>query len=194
MAEIQFENVDSILEAFKDLQDPRSHINRRHLLGDLIVISVMAVIAGADGPTAIGTWAENNREWLKKHLALPNSIPSHDTFDRLLRALKPAAFQSCFESWIARVSPAHDASDPKHVAIDGKALRRSHNWSKGLGPLFLVSAWAVDAGVSLGQLATEEKGPSGNFVGLVEFSPKENHHARQRPLPADSRARFPMDR
>ncbi|TWU29140.1 ISAs1 family transposase [Novipirellula artificiosorum] len=157
MAEIQFDNVDSILEEFKDLEDPRSPINRRHPLGDLIVISIVAVIAGADGPTAIGTWAENNREWLEKQLTLPNGIPSHDTFDRLLRALKPTAFQSCFETWIVRVLPTDDSSDPKQIAIDGKALRRSHDRSKGLGPLFLVSAWAVDAGVSLGQLATEEK-------------------------------------
>lgn len=157
MTDIQFDNVDSILDEFRDLEDPRSHINRRHLLGDLIVISIMAVIAGADGPTAIGTWAENNEAWLRKHLKLPHGIPSHDTFDRLLAALKPAAFQTCFETWIARVVPSDDKPDLKQVAVDGKALRRSHDRGKGLGPLFLVSAWAVDRGISLGQLATEEK-------------------------------------
>ena len=157
MTDIQFDNVDSILDEFRDLEDPRSHINRRHLLGDLIVISIMAVIAGADGPTAIGTWAENNEAWLRKHLTLPHGIPSHDTFDRLLAALKPSAFQTCFETWIARVVPSDHKPDLKQVAIDGKALRRSHDRGKGLGPLFLVSAWAVDRGISLGQLATEEK-------------------------------------
>lgn len=157
MTDIQFDNVDSILDEFRDLEDPRSDINRRHLLGDLIVISIMAVIAGADGPTAIGTWADNNEAWLRKHLKLPNGVPSHDTFDRLLAALKPAAFQTCFETWIARVVPSDDKPDLKQVAIDGKALRRSHDRAKGLGPLFLVSAWAVDRGISLGQLATEEK-------------------------------------
>lgn len=157
MTDIQFDNVDSILDEFRDLEDPRSHINRRHLLGDLIVISIMAVIAGADGPTAIGTWAANNEAWLRKHLKLPHGIPSHDTFDRLLAVLKPAAFQTCFETWIARVVPSDDKPDLKQVAIDGKALRRSHDRGKGLGPLFLVSAWAVDRGISLGQLATEEK-------------------------------------
>jgi len=157
MADIQFDNVDSILDEFRDLKDPRSHVNRRHLLGDLIVICIMAVVAGADGPNAIGTWAENNEDWLNKRLKLPHGIPSHDTIGRLLATLKPSAFQSCFESWIAKVSSLDDASDLNQIAIDGKVLRRSHDRRKGLGPLWLVSAWAVDRGISLGQLATDEK-------------------------------------
>ena len=151
------QDVDGILEQFQDLQDPRSTINRRHLLGDLIVICIMAVIAGADGPLAIGTWAETNQAWLKKRLSLPHGIPSHDTIGRLLAALSPGVFQSCFESWIAAVSATGDVVDLRQIAIDGKVLRRSHDRSKGLGPLWLVSAWAVDRGVSLGQLATDEK-------------------------------------
>lgn len=157
MADIQFDNVDSILDEFRDLKDPRSHVNRRHLLGDLIVICIMAVVAGADGPHAIGTWAENNEDWLKKRLKLPHGIPSHDTIGRLLATLKPSAFQSCFESWIANIFAHDDDSDLNQIAIDGKVLRRSHDRRKGLGPLWLVSAWAVDRGISLGQLATDEK-------------------------------------
>lgn len=157
MSEIQFDNVDSILTSFKDLKDPRSHINRRHLFGDLLVICIMAVIAGADGPEAIGTWAENNHEWLKKHLQLPSGIPSHDTLGRLLAALKPLLFQSCFHTWIAAVAPLDESKDTNQIAIDGKVLRRSHDRSKGLGPLWLVSAWAVDRTMTLGQLATDEK-------------------------------------
>jgi len=152
-----FDDVDSILQEFGELDDPRSTINRHHLLGDLIVISIMAVIAGADGPLAIGAWAENNEEWLNERLELPNGIPSHDTIGRLLAALNPTAFQSCFESWIASVTIAHDAEDLNQIAIDGKVLRRSHDRRKGLGPLWLVSAWSVDRGISLGQLATDEK-------------------------------------
>lgn len=157
MAEIQFDNVDSILTCFQDLKDPRSHINRRHVFGDLLVICIIAVIAGADGPEAIGTWAGHNHAWLKKHLALPRGIPSHDTLGRLLAALKPIAFQSCFRAWIERVAPLDEEAGMNQIAIDGKALRRSHDRSKGLGPLWLVSAWAVDRSISLGQLATEEK-------------------------------------
>ena len=97
---IRDDDVGSIRECFQDLEDPRSSVNRKHLLGDLIVIAICAVIAGADGPKAIGVWADSNRDWLKQHLELPNGIPSHDTIGRLLALLKPAAFQTCFQNWI----------------------------------------------------------------------------------------------
>lgn len=158
------DDVGSILECFEDLDDPRSSVNRKHLLGDLIVISICAVIAGADGPKAIGVWASSNRDWLKQHLELPHGIPSHDTIGRLLAMLKPAAFQTCFQNWIRTLrtgaEPATGDTAPQKqevIAIDGKALRRSHDRKHNLGALFLVSAWSVAHGVSLGQLATEEK-------------------------------------
>lgn len=158
MAKINANDAVSILEYFKDLPDPRSHINRRHLLGDLIVISVLAVIAGADGPKAIGLWAESNGEWLRRYLELPHGIPSHDTFGRLLASLNPTAFQSCFQRWIESLREINSDNDQQEIiAIDGKALRRSHDRRCGLGPLFLVSAWAVRGGISLGQLATDQK-------------------------------------
>lgn len=157
MTEIQFDNVDSILASFSELTDPRSHVNRFHLFGDLLVISIMAVIAGADGPQAIGTWAETNETWLRKHLQLPSGIPSHDTLGRLLAALKPVAFQKCFQAWIQSVAPSDQGTHVNQIAIDGKVLRRSHDRRRGLGPLWLVSAWAVDRSISLGQLATDEK-------------------------------------
>ena len=97
-----FDDVDSIILEFGDLDDPRSTVNRHHVLGDLIVICIMAVIAGADGPLAIGTWAENNEEWLNERLELPHGVPSRDTIGRLLAALSPTAFQSCFQSWPTR--------------------------------------------------------------------------------------------
>lgn len=150
-------DVNSILDDFADLPDPRSHINRRHLLGDLVVICIMAVIAGADGPKAIGGWATSNDSWLKDRLQLPGGIPSHDTLGRLLMALKPAAFQSCFAAWIRRLGASREHGGREIVAIDGKSLRRSHDRAAGLGPLCVVSAWAVRSGISLGQLATEEK-------------------------------------
>ena len=160
MYELNSDDVVSIFDYFKDLEDPRSTINRKHLLGDLIVISIFAVAAGADGPKAIGVWALSQKEWLQQYLELPHGIPSHDTFGRLLAALKPAAFQSCFEQWIANLRGNHPASadaDQEIIAIDGKVVRRSHDRRRGLSPLFLVSAWAVRQGISLGQLATAEK-------------------------------------
>ena len=160
MKTVEETDVVSVLEFFQDLPDPRSSINRKHLLGEIMVICISAVLCGADGPKAIGMWAQSKRDWLKKVLELPHGIPSHDTFGRVLAAVKPAAVQECFAKWIAQLQSSHASPDPaaiKQIAIDGKALRRSHDQRKKLGPLFLVSAWSVECGISLGQLATEEK-------------------------------------
>jgi len=150
-------DVKSILDDFAELPDPRSHVNQRHLLGDIIVMSIMAVVAGAEGPKAIGLWAKSNESWLREQLALPGGIPSHDTFGRVLMVIKPAAFHACFEQWIGRLLAGHESGEREIIAIDGKALRRSHDHAAGLGPLCLVSAWAVRRGISLGQIATEKK-------------------------------------
>jgi len=174
--QVDAEDILEISGHFGTLEDPRSHINRKHLLGDLMVICVSAVLSGCDGPIAIGEWAKAKAAWLLEHLELPHGIPSHDTIGRILIALQPAAFQACFREWVAVIVAAQEqaakaasvaapdaaeqapvAADPRHIAIDGKTLRRSHDRRRGLGPLHLVSAWAVECGVSLGQLATEEK-------------------------------------
>jgi predicted transposase YbfD/YdcC len=158
MIELNAADVVTIQDHFQDLEDPRSHINRRHLLGDMIVICICAVIAGADGPKAIAVWANSCEDWLRKVLTLPHGIPSHDTFGRLLAALKPKAFQACFGQWIANLRHDCSAADVDEIiAIDGKALRRSHDRKRDLGALFMVSAFSVSHGISLGQLATEEK-------------------------------------
>ncbi len=173
MTEIDREDVVSILDYFGELEDPRSSINRKHLLGDLIVMSICAVIAGADGPKAIGVWARSHADWLRQHLALANGIPSHDTIGRVFAALKPSAFQACFQQWIACLrrgggpDAVEELSMPEVIAFDGKALRRSHDRKKSLGPLFLVSAWSVQRGISLGQLATAEK--SNEITALPEL-------------------------
>ncbi len=166
--QVDTEDILEISRHFGTLEDPRSPINRKHRLEDLIVICVCGVLSGCDGPIAIGQWADSKAVWLKQHLELPNGIPSHDTIGRLLMALKPAAFQACFTGWVASIVEARErrvreeVDDPslakqRHVAIDGKTLCGSHDRRQGLGALHLVSAWAVDCGVSLGQLATAEK-------------------------------------
>lgn len=149
----------NLLRFFDDLPDPRSKVNQLHRLGDVIVIAICAVVAMADGPTAIASWAQLNEVWLRKHLKLPNGIPGKDTFRRVLSLLPPAAFQQCFQQWLQTLpSPAdEEAANQKHIAIDGKALRRSHDKTNGLGPLHVVSAWASDCGISLGQVAAAEK-------------------------------------
>mgnify|MGYP001819513150 CR=1 FL=1 len=160
MLEIKEQEVACILDCFKVLPDPRCTTNRRHLLGDVIVIAVCGVLANADGPLAIATWAELNSVFLHEHLELPNGIPSRDTIRRVLTLLDPRAFQECFAVWLDslnHVPEEQKVNYKKHVAIDGKAMRRSHDKKKGLGALFIVGAWASEQGISLGQVATEEK-------------------------------------
>ncbi len=159
MLAIGEEDAVNVLRFFDDLPDPRSKVNRLHRLGDVIVIAICALIATADGPTAIAKWAELNEIWLRRHLALPNGIPRKDTFRRVLALLNPAAFQQCFGQWLESLHmPVDDESgDKAHIAIDGKTMRRSHDRKNGLGPMHIVSAWASDRGITLGQVATEEK-------------------------------------
>jgi predicted transposase YbfD/YdcC len=122
-----------------------------------VVITVCGMVCGCDGPTAIHRWASNRLEWLKQFLALPNGIPSRDCIRRLLIALKPEAFQKCFQNWITHAIPTDDGGTARLVAIDGKTCRRSHDASQHFGPLHIVSAWASEEGIALGQVATEEK-------------------------------------
>jgi predicted transposase YbfD/YdcC len=159
MLKIGDQEAVNLVRFFDDLPDPRSQINQLHRLGDVIVIAVCAVIANADGPTAIAKWAKLNEVWLRKHLALPNGIPGKDTFRRVLGLLNPATFQEGFQQWVdwLNVSEDDESAEPKHIAIDGKTLRRSHDKRNGLGPMHIVSAWASNRGITLGQVATEEK-------------------------------------
>jgi predicted transposase YbfD/YdcC len=150
-------NVEAIGSYFQSLPDPRHTRNRKHLLVDIVVIAVCGMVCGCDGVTAIHRWAANRADWLKQFLALPNGIPSRDCLRRLLLALKPEAFQGCFRAWIAHAIRAGEGGRARLIAIDGKACRRSHDAARGLGPLHIVSAWASEEGVALGQVAAEEK-------------------------------------
>jgi predicted transposase YbfD/YdcC len=150
-------DVGSIGSYFESLSDPRHTRNRKHLMVDIAVIAVCGIVCGCDGPTAIHRWAKHRACWLAQHLALPNGIPSRDCIRRLLMALKPEAFQRCFRDWIRDAITA-DADDPgRLVAIDGKTCRRSHDRAKDLGALHIVSAWASEEGIALGQVATDAK-------------------------------------
>jgi predicted transposase YbfD/YdcC len=150
-------NVESIGSYFESLSDPRHMRNRKHLLVDVVVIAVCGMVCGSDGPTAIHRWAENRQEWLEQFLSLPNGIPSRDCIRRLLMALKPEAFQKCFQDWITHAIQTDDSSPDRLIAIDGKTCRGSHDASRQLGALHIVSAWASEEGIALGQVATEEK-------------------------------------
>lgn len=152
--------LDEVVVHFSELEDPRSQINRRHPLVSVVVIALMAVLAGANGSTAIGEWARIKEELLKTLLPLPNGVPRKDVFRRVLSALQPNAFQACFVNWLQSLRDAAAVAtgvDQPVLAIDGKTLRRSHDKNKGLGALHSVSIWASEFGLSLGQVATDEK-------------------------------------
>jgi len=153
-------SVKEVAQYFEGLEDPRSEINQRHPFVSGVVISLMAVLAGASGPTAIAAWANDKKDFLPTLLPLPNGIPQKDVYRRVLSALKPDAFQACFASWLqslrARAEADSDVQQPV-LAVDGKTLRRSHNRRQGLGALHSVSIWASEFSLTLGQVATDEK-------------------------------------
>lgn len=154
MADQLLPSVGSFKDYFSQLPDPRSPINRLHLLIDVIVISVCGVLSGADGPEAIATWAGLHHKWLEQHLELPNGLPSRDTIRRVLQRLAPQAFQHCFAAWLESLLGPTGA---KFLAIDGKTLRRSHDSKNKLGALHMVSVWATEQRLTLGQIATAAK-------------------------------------
>src|SRR5215468_12185188 len=100
MADLQRVSLDEIVVHFQELEDPRSTINRRHPLVSVVVIALLAVLAGAGGPTAIARWAALKAEFLTRVLPLPNGVPRKDVFRRVLGLLRPAAFQACFANWL----------------------------------------------------------------------------------------------
>lgn len=153
----QWVKVESVGAYFESLSDPRHTRNRKHGLVDVVVIAVCGILCGCDGPTAIHRWASNRLDWLRQFLSLPNGVPSRDCIRRLLMALQPESFQKCFQAWIAEAVQVAESGPTRLIAIDGKTCRRSHNAAQGLGALHIVSAWATEEGIALGQVATEAK-------------------------------------
>jgi predicted transposase YbfD/YdcC len=152
--------LDEIVASFSTLEDPRSHINRRHPLPSILVIAVLAVLAGAAGPTAIARWAKLKEELLIGILDLPNGIPGKDVFRRVLMTLRPEAFEAGFNAWIARLRDeaiAETGVERPIISLDGKTARGSHDARNELGALHVVTAWAGEYGLALGQQVCEEK-------------------------------------
>jgi predicted transposase YbfD/YdcC len=144
--------VGSIKKYFRRLKDPRVVGRSRHLLVDVIVLAICGVIADCDDWHEIVLFAQKRLEWFKRFLKLPNGVPSHDTFERVFSKLEPRSFQGCCLAWLRAVA---DCLGMGHIAIDGKTLCGSagSKW----GPLHLVSAWATQANLTLGQVAVEGK-------------------------------------
>jgi predicted transposase YbfD/YdcC len=144
----------SMVECFSEIEDPRVDRTKKHSLVDIVCLSVLAVIAGAEGWEDIEQFGKDKRDWLKKYLELPNGVPSHDTISRVFRALKPEAFQDAFRNWITSL---HEQVGFKLVAVDGKTLRRSHDRGTMKSALHSVCAWSVENHVVLGQQSVGDK-------------------------------------
>jgi predicted transposase YbfD/YdcC len=141
----------ALVECFSDIKDPRVDRRRRHNLIDLIIISICAVICNADGWADIRTWAETHQRWLEQFLELPGGLPSRDTLRRTISRIDPDAFQSAFLSWLKGLRKELG----NVIAIDGKTLRGSKVGGKK--PLHIVSAWASDQHLTLGQTTIDTK-------------------------------------
>ena len=146
---------DTFLSHFDALEDPREDSHKvLHSFHDILVIAILGTICGADGWTEICEFAEAKIEWLETFLELPNGVPSHDTFGRIFALLDAETFEVCFLAWIESLS-----IDLKNeiIAIDGKSLRGSHDRKKQVKMLHIVSAWASNNRILLGQVKTAEK-------------------------------------
>src|SRR6516165_3099872 len=143
----------ALCKSFRSLKDPRINRCKRHLLLDIVTMALCAVIGGADTWKEIALFARRRRDWFGRFLTLPNGIPSHHTFRRVFDRLAPQPLQRALVAWL------HDLSETlgvQHIAIDGKTLRHSGGVSS-LARLHLVSAWATEANLTLGQVAVQDK-------------------------------------
>jgi len=142
----------TIVECFEGLPDPRMDRTRRNKFVDILVMGLCSQLTGGEGFTDMEVFGEAKRDWLKKFLELPSGIPSHDTFNRVFSAIDPHCFLECFVQWVQGICPALTGGV---IAIDGKALRCALN--EGTSIPYIVSAWASDNGLVLGQVKVDDK-------------------------------------
>ena len=145
---------NTLLDFFVDLPDPRVDRTKLHKLEDVLAITICAVICGAEGWSDIELFGRSKQQWLKTFLELPNDIPSHDTFSRVISSIRPDDFERRFQEWTQAI--AKDTGE-KVIAIDGKTLRRSFDNANGKAAIHMVSAWACENKMVFGQIATDEK-------------------------------------
>ena len=139
---------------FQDLQDPRVARTRKHPLINIVFMAVCGILCGSNSFAGIHEFAIDRRNWLARYLDLTNGIPSEDTLARVLARLDPGAFEKCLLSWIQAVQ---EATNHRLVAIDGKTVRGSADPETGRAAIHMVSAWATENKLSLGQVVVDEK-------------------------------------
>jgi predicted transposase YbfD/YdcC len=144
----------SFEQHFHDLQDPRVERTRKHPLLNIVFMAVCGVLSGANSIAGIHEFAIDRRSWFARYLDLTNGIPSEDTFGRVLARLDPGAFERCLLSWILAVQ---EVTGSRVIAIDGKTLRGSCDRASGRAAIHMVSAWATENKLSLGQVVVSEK-------------------------------------
>jgi predicted transposase YbfD/YdcC len=156
--------IENLAACFVGLDDPRTTSRCDHQLIDILVIAVCAVIACAESWEDIELYGRSKQAWLETFLPLPNGIPSHDTFRRVFMLIDPDAFEACFARWAQSLA---GKAEREVVAVDGKTVRRSASRRHDHGPLHLVSAWASDQGLVLGQ--REVDGKSNEITAIPEL-------------------------
>jgi predicted transposase YbfD/YdcC len=154
----------SLLEHFADLTDPRVERTKLHQLLDVLAIAMCATICGAEGWEDFAEFGKAKQEWFETFLELPNGIPSPDTFRRVLSRLDPHEFEACFMRWVQAVNKI---ASGQIVALDGKQLRGSRDAAHDLGAIHMVSAWACENRLVLGQVKVDDK--SNEITALPEL-------------------------
>ncbi|MGC1220146.1 MAG: ISAs1 family transposase, partial [Phormidesmis sp.] len=144
----------SLLKHFETLEDPRTEYFIGHRLLDIVALTICAVVCGAEGWEDIEAYGRSKLEWLETFLELPNGIPSHDTISRVFARLEPSKLQECFVSWVKAVA---QLSEGEVIAIDGKSVRHSYDKGKGPSAIHMVSAWASENRLALGQVKVADK-------------------------------------
>ena len=148
------EATGDLIKHFEGLADPRTGNAKAHLFLEILIIAILAVICGADGWSDVELFGKNKQAWLKTFLQLPKGIPSHDTFGRVFAKIKPEEFQKRFVEWVQAVETL---TAGQVIAVDGKKLRRSHDQAAGKAAIYMVSAWATENQLVLGQTKVADK-------------------------------------
>lgn len=144
----------SLIEHLSIISDFRDGPAKKHLLIDVLMISVCSMLAGAEGFTDMELFGKAKEAWFRGFLKLPHGIPSHDTFLRVFAVMEPKVFAQSFMSWTQSV---RQKLEREVVAVDGKTVRRSYDRAHGREAIHMVNAWATENGLSLGQVKTSDK-------------------------------------